>query len=106
MRENPEQEDPGPFDVFLTERLAALREAGPNQPIAYHRMLLMKELVEDLQASPKDARAVVDQYLKKNGLAIRQPTLWECILTGIVGAAILLALLTPLYFFLKHLRPR
>ena len=38
------------------------------------------------------------------------PSIWatvkEAILTGIVGAVVLLALLSPLYFFLKALRPR
>lgn len=106
MSENTHVEEPGPYDIFLTERLAAFREENPSYPVPYLRMRLQKELVEDLQARPKDAKSIVDNYLGRHGMAMRQPTLWECILTGIVGAIVLLLLVSPLYFFLKFLRPR
>lgn len=106
MSENAQVEAQGPHEDFLTERLAALREENPGFPVAYLRMRLMKELVEELRVSPRHAKSTVEAFLARHGLGVRQPTVRESILTGIVGAVVLLALLSPLYFFLKALRPR
>jgi len=106
MSEGVDPATEGPYDSFLTERLEALREEYPNRPLPYYRMLLIKALHEKHSLPPKEAMAIVDVFYNARGLGIRQPTVIQAILFGIVASLIFVVPMLLFYWLWLRFQPR
>lgn len=96
----------GPHDAFLTARLELLREQCPNRPLPYYRMLLIRTLHEELALPPKEAMTIVDVFYNARGLGIRQPTVIQAILFGIVASLLFVVPMLLGYWLWLRFQPR
>jgi hypothetical protein len=106
MSENTDAAVTGPYEEFLTERLAALRREHPDRPLTLYRMQLIKALHEETRLSPREARETVDAFYDRNGLSIPQPSVAVSVAFGLLGALVLLVPLALVYFLLRHILSR
>jgi hypothetical protein len=95
-----------PYDQFLTERLAALRQEHPEWPLTMHRMHLIKALHEEAFLSPKEARDNVDAYYSRNGLGIPQPSIAFSILFGVLASPVLVIPVVLVYLLWRYFHPQ
>ena len=96
----------GPYDAFLTERLEVLRQKNPSHPNPYLRMQLIQMLHQERDLPPKEAMQIVDGYFNARGLGIRQPTVMQAILFGIVASLIFVVPMLIIYWLWLQFHPR
>jgi len=96
----------GSYDPFLTERLELLRAQCPGRPLPYYRMLLIQIVREELSLPPKDAMRLVDDFYNARGLGIRQPTVIQAILFGIVASLVFVVPMLLFYWLWLRFQPR
>lgn len=106
MSETPVPALEGPYDGFLTQRLEVLQTQYPGRPLPYYRMLLIQMVREELSHPPKDAMRVVDHFYNARGLGIRQPTVIQAILFGIVASLIFVVPMLLFYWMWLRFQPR
>lgn len=106
MSENPSTPNADPYDAFLTEKLASLRQAHPEHPLPMHRMNLIAALRDEAGLTPKEAMAAVDACYQRNGLAIPAPTLKGYVVAIAGGLVVILGPLGLLFWLWQYLAHR
>jgi hypothetical protein len=106
MSEEAETGSTGPYDQFLTERLADLRSSHPQWPLTLCRMHLIKALHDETPLSGLEATKTVDAYYLSRGLGIPQPSAARAFVFALLAALVLLVPLALVYFLWQYLSSR
>lgn len=97
---------PSPYETFLSERLERMRQENPSHPLPYLRMQLIQALHQEHALPFKEAMRIVDEFYNARGLGIRQPTVMQAILFGIVASLIFVIPMLVIYWLWLQFRPR
>jgi hypothetical protein len=96
----------GPYDAFLSERLARIREEHPEWPRPVFRMHLAKALRDETPLEPRKVWGTVDDFLERNGLGTPPFSPRAAVFAVVVGLVVILGPLGLLYFLWRLLMGR
>jgi hypothetical protein len=106
MSERTDPEVPGPYDRFLTERLAQIRREHPEWPRPVFRLHLMQALRDETPVERRKVMATVDDFLARNGLGAPPFSLRAAVIAIVVGLVVLLVPLALLFTLWRQLMGR